>query len=79
MSDQLATELTAVANRQGRGYLKEWKARSIAATVRAIPGIVEDRTRLRKYVANCLEMEGFDSNGIDAVTDAIYAARTTRN
>jgi hypothetical protein len=72
---ELSDELLAVANSQGRGHLKPWKACSIAMTVTRIPQIVEDRSRLRAYVSNCLEMEGFGPAGIDAVTDAIFAAR----
>lgn len=70
-----ADELKAVANSQGRGHLKTWKALSITGTLRQMPQIVEDRERLRSYVANCLEMEGFSPNGIDAVVDAIRAAQ----
>jgi hypothetical protein len=71
-------ELQALANAQGRGYLKAWKANSILMTVKTIPEIGEDRQRLRAYVANCLEMEGFTSDGIDAVTAALAAIATSQ-
>lgn len=62
--------LQEIANAQGRGYLKTWKACSMVATLRSMD-IASDRDRLRKYVANCLEMEGFRPDGIDAVVAAI--------
>jgi len=60
-------EFQAFANGLGRGYLKQWKAASMLRTLQAIPK--GDRDRLRGWVANCLEMEGFNAAGVDAVTD----------
>ena len=68
-------DLRSIANSQGRGYLKEWKAVSIVGTIKSIPEIASNRDRLRKYIATCLEMEGFSPAGVDAVTDAIHAAQ----
>ena len=70
-TDQLFT----FANSQGRGYLKPWKAHSIVMTLATTPAIKECRERLRKYLAGCLEMEGFADAGIDAITDAIFNSR----
>ena len=63
-------ELQEIANAQGHGYLKSWKAHSMVGTLKDLP-LKSDRERLRRWVANCLEMEGFTPSGIDAVTDAI--------
>lgn len=65
-------ELQATANAMGRGYLKHWKAASMLSTLRDIPGIAGDVERLRKWVENCLEMEGFSAAGIDTVTQALH-------
>lgn len=64
-----ADDLQAFANSRQRGYLKSWKAQSMLMTLRDMP--MRTRGDLRKWVANCLEMEGFDAPGIDAVTDAL--------
>lgn len=64
-------ELQATANAMGRGYLKHWKAASMLCTLRDIPDIACDNERLRKWVASCLEMEGFSPAGIDTVTQAL--------
>ena len=66
-------ELQDFANAQGRGYLKHWKAVSMIMTLRQLPDIARDRARLRKWAANCLEMEGFTAQGVDAVTDKLAA------
>lgn len=63
-------KLQEIANAQGRGYLKPWKAHSMVATMKDLE-LKRDRERLRKWVANYLEMEGFTPSGIDAVTDAL--------
>lgn len=68
------TELQSKANAQGRGYLSLWKARNMLATVRELR-LERNRAQLRKWVANCLEMEGFDAAGVDAVTDALARER----
>lgn len=65
-------ELQNIANAQGRGYLKSWKAASMVMTMNGVNDLVSDRESLRKFVANCLEMEGFSATGIDAVVEAIW-------
>ena len=62
-----STDLQEFANKQGSGWLKHWKASSMFGTLSSIPAIFEDEDRLRKYVANCLEMEGFSKEGIDNI------------
>jgi hypothetical protein len=69
-----ADELRSVANAQPRGYLKSWKAQSMAMTLRDLP-IAGDPERLRGYVENCLSMEGFCPVGIEAVAEAIADAQ----
>lgn len=69
--------LQEIANAQRRGYLKTWKAWSMVATLRSMD-IASDPNRLRKYVANCLEMEGFAPDGIDAVAAVIAASVTSK-
>ncbi len=64
--------LQEIANAQDRGFLKPWKAMSMLRTLRDL-NLKSDRERLRKWVANCLEMEGFSPKGVDAVTDAIMS------
>ena len=64
-------EFLNLANSQSSGYLKEWKARSMLRTLHEIPSIKENPERLRKWVANCLEMEGFSQDGINTITKAI--------
>lgn len=65
-------ELQRVANTQGRGHLKWWKAEGMVRTLRELP-IADDDERLSRFVANCLRMEGFSDDGIAAVVDAIKA------
>lgn len=70
-----AEAFRSLANSQGAGYLKAWKAQSILCTLQDIPGILEDRERLRSYLTGCLVMEGFNSVGIDNLVDAILAEK----
>jgi hypothetical protein len=65
-----ADELQSIANAQGRGFLKPWKAISMVGTLESMPWLM-DHYRVRKWVENCLAMEGFDEKEIDAVADAI--------
>jgi len=65
-------ELQRLANSCGRGHMKYWKAASMLWTMRDLE-LARDKSRLRRWVANCLEMEGFDAAGIDAVTNALAA------
>lgn len=68
-------KLQSLANAQGRGYLKHWKASSILHTLSRMPEISEDRERLKNYITNCLEMEGFSVDGINIVTDLLRRER----
>ncbi len=57
------------ANEFRAGYCKMWKARGIMIELADIPGIVEDQDRLYKYLANCLEMEGFREDDVLRIRD----------
>ena len=56
----IGEDLRQFANSLRSGHLKEWKANSIAITVKNdMPNIIQDKDRLLSYVCNCLLMEGF--------------------
>ena len=69
-------ELSNFANSLGNGYVKPWKANAMLVRFAQIPEIVEDRERLRKYVENCLTMEGFTTEGCDAIAEFIFKTNT---
>lgn len=63
----IANQLQDYANGLGGGYLKTWKAISMVQTMRQIPGLTEDNSRLLPYLSNCLEMEGFNGYHVELV------------
>ena len=72
-------ELQILANRQGAGHLKVWKAVGMVLTLKQLPGILEDKDRLLRFVRNCLAMEGFTETGIQQVAEALYKDRHEDN
>jgi hypothetical protein len=62
-----ANALQNFANSFQRGYLKTWKANGIMMTIRDIPSIANDPARLRKYLGNCLIMEGFTDFEVEQI------------
>ena len=55
-------------NHSPSGYLKPWKCWSMWNTLEnQIPAIKADAERLRKYLKNCLEMEGFSADDIETI------------
>ena len=53
------------------GYLKPWKSMSMLRTIQSMTNILEDKTRLTKYVKNCLNMEGFTDSACDTIAEFI--------
>lgn len=70
-----AEDLQEYANSFARGYLKSWKAGSMLWTLRDMPGIMENRERLIRYVKNCLLMEGFDEQSCIKIAEYIEENR----
>lgn len=62
-----ANALQDFANSFRRGYLKTWKANCIMMTIRDSPDLANDPTRLRKYLSNCLIMEGFTDFEVEQI------------
>lgn len=56
----------------GSGYLKPWKSFSMLRMIEQIPEMLNDRTRLGKYVSSCLEMEGFTKKACDEIAEFIW-------
>jgi hypothetical protein len=58
------------------GFVKDWKANSMAATIvqmmNAGVDYKKDYKRLENYVWNCLSMEGCNTKTIEAVAKAIH-------
>jgi len=59
------------ANSLTTGYLKPWKANSLAGTVGLMPQILEDTDRLHNLLDNALSMEGFAEQDILKIQDWI--------
>lgn len=59
-------------NSFSHGFVKPWKSFSIWHTLENdIPQIKEDKTRLVKYLRNCLEMEGFRKPDIECIAEYV--------
>ena len=67
-----AEAFTDFANSHSSGYLKSNKGYNMFATLtQDLPVIKTDSQRLRNYLTNCLEMEGFHSDAIENIAQAI--------
>lgn len=71
----VADELMTFANAMRNGYVKHWKAHSMCVTIAELSaaGAVMQGERLKNYVCNCLEMEGFRSNDCDTIANWLEA------
>ena len=71
----VADELMTFANAMRCGYIKHWKAHSMCVTIAQFEsvGSIMQGERLKKYVRNCLEMEGFRSSDCDTIADWLEA------
>jgi hypothetical protein len=67
-----AEAFTDFANSHSSGYLKSHKGYNMFATLtQDLPVIRTDPQRLRSYLTNCLEMEGFRADVIEDIAQAI--------
>ena len=67
-----AEAFTNFANSFRSGYLKFYKGHSMFETMyRDLPAIRKDSVRLRNYLTNSLEMEGFRSDTIERIARGV--------
>lgn len=60
------------ANSLDSGYLKKHKAIYIISTIQGFDVLREDKSRLKSYFYNSLDMEGFSTSDINKIIDWYY-------
>ena len=76
---ELACELQDFANDKNTGFVKAWKAHSMAAQYIIMEALFEDMDRTLEWVKNCLEMEGFSHADCVSISNHIFEIREKIN
>lgn len=72
----IADKLMAFANAMRHGYIKHWKAHCMCIEIAELASyalVYMQGERLKNYVRNCLEMEGFRGSDCDTIADWLEA------